>query len=315
MPTTKSPRKGTLQFTPRKKSKRQYPRVRNWSHKKEAKPLGFFGYKVGMTRVVAINENKNAHTVGEETAVPATIVECPPMKMYSARFYKNEEEALKLKKEIFFKTDKNLQKKTNLSKDNSKELDKIDVEEYDSITVTIYTQPSKAGVSKKKPELLEVGLGGKKQEKLDYIKESHNKEIDIESIFSTEDLVDIHAITKGKGNQGPVKRFGIGLKNHKSEKGRRNPGSLGPWNRQQHIMWRVSHAGQTGYHQRTEYNKQILEISADTEKRGKHFHKYGNIKSKYVLLHGSIPGPTKRTIVMSTPSREKKNKHKLSIQE
>ena len=49
------------------------------------------------------------------------------------------------------------------------------------------------------------------------------------------DYIDLRAITKGKGYQGPVKRFGIGLKSHKSEKGRRAPW---PWSsRKRHARW------------------------------------------------------------------------------
>ncbi|MBC8500445.1 MAG: 50S ribosomal protein L3 [DPANN group archaeon] len=313
MPTIKKPRSGSLQFWPRKKAKRIYARVRSWSKSKQAKPLAFLGYKVGMTHLIGLVENKYSHLKGEELFVPATIVECPPLKIFSTRFYKSEKGALQIKKEIFFKTEKNLSRKIKIPKENSKELEKINPKEYETITITIYTQPWKAGYGKKKPELVEVALGGTNQEKLDFIKQNFDKEIEIRSVFEEGQVVDVHVITKGKGFQGPVKRLGIGLKSHKSEKGRRAPGSLGPWKRQQHILWRVAHAGQTGFHQRTEYHKQILEISDEIEKRGKNFHKYGNIKSTYILLHGSLPGPKKRAIIMTTSIREKQNKHELSI--
>ena len=91
------------------------------------------------------------------------------------------------------------------------------------------------------------------------------------------------------------------------------PGSLGPWVRQQHISWKVPHAGQTGFHQRIEYHKQILDISNETEKLGKDFHKYGNIKSTYILLHGSSPGSKKRPINMTKSIRNTKRKHELTI--
>ena len=127
-------------------------------------------------------------------------------------------------------------------------------------------------------------------------------------------MLEIRGVTKAKGFQGPVKRFGIGLKSHKSEKGRRAPGSLGPWVRQQHISWRVAHAGQTGFHQRTEYNKQILKISDDIEAIGKDFHKYGNVKSTYMLIHGSVSGPKKRAVILTECIRPKPTKHKLALE-
>ena len=66
-----------------------------------------------------------------------------------------------------------------------------------------------------------------KYERGAFIKENLTKEISIKDIFS-EGIVDIRGVTKGKGNQGPMKRFGLTLRSHKSEKGRRGPGSGRP---------------------------------------------------------------------------------------
>lgn len=314
MPSIRSPRKGSMQFWPRKRAKRIYSRVRSWVTTKDAKPQAFIGYKVGMTHLMATDNNKNSHTVKEELAVPITIIECPPIKIYSVRFYKTKNHALYIDQEIFFKTDKNFSRKLNKqAKENKSALEKINVDDYKEIRITVYTQPQKAGFGKKKPELVEMAIGGSNQEKIDFIKENHDKEIALENVFEENQVVDIQGVTKGKGYQGPVKRFGIGLKSHKSEKGRRAPGSLGPWVRQQHISWRVAHAGQDGFHQRTEYNKQILRISTEPESAGKNFHKYGNIKSTYLLMHGSVLGPKKRTIIMTVPRRPSNKKHQLII--
>ncbi|MBU1855064.1 MAG: 50S ribosomal protein L3, partial [Nanoarchaeota archaeon] len=299
----------------RKRAKKSYARIRSWPETKEPKLLGFIGYKAGMVHKIAINNNKNSHMKGEEIAVPATIVECPPLKILSVRFYKIIKGVLQVEKEIFFKTEKNLKRKTNVSKDNSKELETLDFSSYDNITVLVYSQPEKTTIGKKKPEVVEMGLGGSNEDKINYVKNNFDKEIVVDSVFSENQMIDIHAITKGQGYQGPVKRFGIGLKSHKSEKGIRAPGSLGPWNRHQHIMWRVAHAGQTGFHQRIDYNKQILKLSNEILEEEKNIHKYGSVKSTYLLLHGSIPGPKKRTLVMTAPMREKKKKHQLTIEE
>ncbi len=61
-------------------------------------------------------------------------------------------------------------------------------------------------------------------------------------------------------------------------------------------------AGQTGYHQRTEYNKKILKIGEADQvdeinpKGG--FIKYGLVKNNYLLLKGSLPGPSKRLVML-----------------
>ena len=64
---------------------------------------------------------------------------------------------------------------------------------------------------------------------LEEAKKLLEKDIKVNDVFNDNEMVDVHAITKGKGTQGPVKRFGIKLKQHKSEKGTRRVGSLGDW--------------------------------------------------------------------------------------
>jgi len=55
----------------------------------DQKPLGFAGYKVGMTHAeVTIN---NPHVKGDpKKVVSVTIIECPPIKPFSLRFYKKQ---------------------------------------------------------------------------------------------------------------------------------------------------------------------------------------------------------------------------------
>jgi len=66
--------------------------------------------------------------------------------------------------------------------------------------------------------LVEIGLTGNLEGKLNFIKENLSKEISVLDFFENGQLVDFRGLTKGKGFQGPVKRFGIKLKFHKSEK-------------------------------------------------------------------------------------------------
>jgi large subunit ribosomal protein L3 len=65
--------------------------------------------------------------------------------------------------------------------------------------------------------MTEMAIAGTKEQKLDFIKDKLNKTITVSEIFPS-GVVDIRGISIGRGLQGPVKRFGIGLKNHKSEK-------------------------------------------------------------------------------------------------
>jgi large subunit ribosomal protein L3 len=84
-------------------------------------------------------------------------------------------------------------------------------------------------------------------------------------------------------------------------------GTAGSW----HPNWiqaTVPQAGQMGYHQRTEYNKRILKIGEKGEDINPNggFPHYGLVRNSYVLIHGSIPGPTKRLISMRDAIRYKR---------
>jgi len=297
MPTTRRPRFGSLAYHPRKRAKREIARVRSWAKLKEAKLLGFAGYKVGMTHLMITDNSPNSMTKGETIFCPSTIIECPPLKTASIRFYKKTNYGLKAVSDVLAENlDKELSRRIILPKNKKKKID--DIKDFDELTLIVYTQPRLTGIGKKKPELFEIAIGGKKEEKLNYAKDVLGKEVSIGDIFKEGNQVDIHAITKGRGLQGPVKRFGMGLKSHKSEKSRRNPGSLGPWKGQVNIMWKIPHAGQTGYFQRTEFNKWLLKIGNKGEeinpKGG--FVRYGVIKNPYVIVKGPIAGPKKRLI-------------------
>jgi large subunit ribosomal protein L3 len=312
MPATKMPRSGSMQFWPRKKARKPVARVRSWAKLDKAQLLGFAGYKVGMTNITIVDNRKRSITKSEKINVPVSIIECPPLKIASVRLYKKDNSSCRLVREMLGKADKELARKLSLPKkpqDVSSVLSGIKPEDYDEVRVNIYTQPKLTGIGKKKPEFFEIALAGSKEEALDYAKENLGKDIFVKDVFTEGAFADIHAVTKGKGYQGPVKRFGIGLTSHKSEKKRRGPGSLGGWKAQGHFMYRIAHAGQMGYHMRSEYNKQILSIDEDAEKINPKggFPGYGLVKNQYVLLKGSVSGARKRLIRFNMPVRKHAN--------
>ncbi len=302
-----NPRHGSMQYWPRKRAQRAYPRVRSWVAAKEAALLGFSGYKVGMTHVLIVDNRAKSLSKGQEIAVPVTVLECPPIKIAAARFYQKTPYGRKVMKEVNFKVDKELKRKITVAKKTQEaaDLESTYPEDYSAIRLLVYTQPKFTGLGKKKPELFEVALGGSPAEQLAYVKQQLGKEIRLSEVFKAGQLVDTLAVTKGKGFQGPVKRFGVSIRSHKSEKTKRGPASLGAWCGQAHMMYRVAHAGQMGYHTRTEWNKWILKISDKPEeinpKGG--FVRYGNVKSDYLLIKGSVQGATKRLVRLNKPKR------------
>lgn len=295
MPETGRPRYGSMQFWPRKKAKRPYSRVRTWKGSK-AGALGFAGYKVGMTHVTVMDKISKTKTA--EVSIPVTVIECPPVKIASVRVYKKQGYGIAVKDEIMFKADKDLSKKVRLPKSAKQDISNIDPDQCEDIRVMVYTQPKLTGIGKKKPELFELGLGGTNKEKLEFIKENLDKDITVKDVLSPGEQVDIIGVTKGKGYQGPVKRFGIKIQAPKSEKTKRGPGSLGGWKGHAHFMYRIGHAGQTGYHNRTDYNKWIMKIGDNPEeinpKGG--FVRYGLVKNNYLLVKGSVQGSLRRLI-------------------
>ena len=293
-------------YWPRKRAKRQSARVRSWSTLNSPQLLGFCGYKAGMTHVFITDNRKTSMTKGMDVPMSATVIECPPIKAASIRFYKKTPKKVILCSEIFSeKVDKELERTVLIPKKKSPDANKDNATDFDFIRLLVYTQPKLVGI-KKKPEVIEIGLGGKKEDQLNYAKSVLGKEISINDVFKEGQHLDIHAVTKGKGLQGPVKRFGIKIRSHKAEKTKRGPGSLGGWKGQGGIMYRVAHAGQTGYHLRTEFNKWLIKIGEKVEEVNPNggFIRYGLVKNKYILVKGSVAGPKKRLITLTVPIRK-----------
>jgi len=309
MPTRKSPRKGSLQFWPRKRAAKFLPRV-NWNAINSEKNLkGFICYKAGMASVHVKDNTPDSMTKGKKVIIPSTILECPPLKIFSARFYKEG----KVAKEILAENlDNELKRRLKLPKKAGEKIEGIKTEGYDDINVTCYSVVKKTGI-KKTPDLSEIGLKGSVEEKIDFIKKNLNKEISVLDVFEKNQLVDLRGLTKGKGFSGPVKRFGIHLKFHKSEKGRRRPGSLGPWHPAR-VTFRVPMAGQLGMFTRAVYNNKIIDLGKSENKKLKNIKNYGDIKTDYIIVKGSVQGPAKRQLIITSALREAKKTKKKNYE-
>lgn len=307
-----SPRHGSMQYWPRVRARRSYARVRSWPVTKEVGMLGFAGFKVGMTQVLLTDNRPNALTKGEDIIVPVTVIECPPLRVIGLRGYKTDEYGAKASAEVWAKKqDKYLSRKlTTPKKDVATSLDSLQPSNFSSFRLIVHTQPAQTGIGKKRPDVFEVGIGGSVEEQFTFAKEKIGQDITINDVFDEGEIVDTRVITKGKGFQGPVKRFGVAIRAAKSEKTKRGPGSLGSWRGQGHMMYRVAHAGQMGFHQRCEFNKQILKIGNDPKDVNVDggYIRFGNVKSTYVLLKGSVGGAKTRVVQLTRAQRAKKRK-------
>lgn len=298
-----NPRRGSMQFWPRKRAKHSLARIRAWAPNSKPKVLGFIGYKAGMTHIHIVDQRPKSLTKGEKIFMPVTIVECPPMTVYGVSFYKKGLLGSKKITSIFAKKlSKELAKKLQLPKNTKKSID--EVSEFEDLRLLIHSNPAQTGIGVKKPKLLEFALGGSKEEKLNYVKEILGKEINISDVFEAGESVDAHGITKGKGFQGTVKRFGVPIRQHKSEKTKRGIGNLGAWTPKR-VDFRVPQAGKMGYHLRTDHNKQIIKVAQEGQEITPNggIKNYGVVKSNYVLVSGSVMGPKKRALVLTHPIR------------
>ncbi len=303
MPKKNRPRFGSLQYWPRKRARKSIPRV-NWGSVKSSEEglQGFLAYKVGMASAVVKDDTDKSMTKGKKLVVPVTILEIPKMKIFSVRMYKNGRVA----KEIIVSNDKILKRKVKLPKE-TKSFE--NAEDFDEVRVIIYSV-LKNGF-KKTPDLAEVVVNS--SDKIGFVKRLIGKEIGLNELAKW-NVVDVRGLTKGKGLQGPVKRFGITLKAHKSEKGVRNPGSIGPWHPAR-VTFRVPMAGQLGMFSRVTNNLKALRYGEVSEgekniNKSEGFKNYGKIQGSYVIVSGSVQGPAKRQLLITPAARPNKKQTK-----
>ncbi|MEM5793299.1 MAG: 50S ribosomal protein L3 [Candidatus Aenigmatarchaeota archaeon] len=307
MPTVKVPRGGSLGFVPKKRAKKIYPEINKVKETEKLRISGFAGYKAGMIQVVITDNKKGSPTYGEQITVPATVLECPSIFVAGIRFYKQYKNGFQPLTEIWDEKvlkDKDIKRKVKLPnkydhKGKLKEVEKI-IQEIKKVRLLVRTQPRKSGLGKKKPEIFEIEVTGKDvNEKLKYSLEILGKELKAKDIFRDGEIVDVIAVTKGKGWEGPVRRFGLKIRPRKHQGRRRHVGSMGPETPRM-IKWTIPQAGQYGFFRRTEYNKRIIKIGEKgvevTPKSG--FKNYGVVKGDYMIIEGSVPGPSKRTILI-----------------
>ncbi|XVH32305.1 50S ribosomal protein L3 [Haloferacaceae archaeon DSL9] len=310
MPQPSRPRKGSLGYGPRKRAASEVPRIRSWPDDDGSPALqGFAGYKAGMTHVVMVNDEANSPREGMEESVPVTVVEVPPMRAVALRAYEDTPYGMKPVTEVWASEfDDELDRVLDLPAEDTFEEDSEALRELiaegrvDDLRLITHTVPSAmTNVPKKKPDVMETRVGGSSlEERADYALEllQGGGEHVFADVFRAGEYADVSGVTKGKGTQGPVKRWGVQKRKgkHARQGWRRRIGNLGPWNPSR-VRSTVPQQGQTGYHQRTELNKRLLAIGdGDEPSVDGGFVNYGEIDGPYVLVKGSLPGPNKRLL-------------------
>lgn len=305
MGKARSPRRGSMQFWPRKRAKQI--RVRSWSGSQQV--AGALTFKAGMLHAMVLDNSPKSMTKGEKISVPCTVLECPPMTVIGVSSYIEQGYGI-TKNGFVFASDISKENKRYLSRTLSVPKKTVDVStlpEGSFYRLLVMSSPFKTTIGKKSPNVMELPLIGSSSEQRDFALSQLGKDLSVSDIFKPGQQVDVHAVTKGKGFQGVIKRNGVALRSHKSEKGQRHRGNLGAWTPKR-VDYRVAQPGKMGYHLRTEYNKQVVDVSTDLEsvnpKSG--FRHYGLVKNPYVLLKGSVAGPANRSVVITPAIRAKR---------
>ena len=304
------PRRGSMAFSPRKRANRPFGQVKSWptTDASEVRVQGFAGWKAGMTHILSRDLNPRSPSAGQEVRVPVTVVECPKMRILGVRGYQMTPYGKQAVGEAWADADKIAEAFSELFKrlperkehDAEKHFANLESADLCEVRLIVATQPGEvSGIPTKVPDVMEMGLdGGSMSEQLNFAKEKLGEEYSFADSFEEGGLTDIVAVTKGYGWQGVIRRFGGKLQSHKNSKKRRQHGNMGDFGTG-YVRKTIRQGGQTGYHQRTEYNKRVLRIASPEDHAitpaGGFLH-YGEVNSDYILVKGSVPGPAKRLI-------------------
>ena len=287
MPKRTRPRRGSLQYWPRRRAKHIVARTAYWQHSKDAKPLGFAGWKAGMTHIQYIDNNNKSPTFGKTISKAVTVLDAPSLFVAAIRFYS----VFRVAGEKWAKVPKDIVLKVKMNSKSERPAT------FDDVRMVVATQPVKSGMRQTKSDTFEIGLGGDAKQKADYAESVLGKEISARDVFKAGDFIDVSAVTRGFGFTGPVKRWGIRIQTRKDKQMHRHVGSIGS-TVPRHVDWRVPAAGQFGYLTRTEFTKRVVMIDDDVNKviPAGGFVGYGLPKQSFILIEGSVPGPVKRLV-------------------
>ena len=196
MGTIHRPRWGSLQFWPRKKAEKEVPSV-NWKalYNSPAKNhlLGFICYKVGMQSVLVKDNTPNSMTKGKSIVVPVTVLECPALKVFSVRLYKNNQVVGEILSSSFEKEIKRRMKMPKNAKNEERD--------FDDARIIAYSLVKRTEI-KKSPDIMEIGLKGSAQEKLEFAKSILNREINFDEFFDKNQLIAFMLSRRERGFQG-----------------------------------------------------------------------------------------------------------------
>ena len=337
------PRCGHLGYLPKRRTKHNKGKIRHFPKDDKSKPVhltAFMGYKAGMTHTVRYFEKREGKKVLKKDICEAvTVVETPPMKVIGMvgyietprglralttvwaqklpvnvirRFYKNYYVA---KRKAFTNYAKKYEEDAKSKKHPNRDIQRV--KKYCQVVrVICATQIEKCKLRQKKAHVMEIQVnGGDVTKKVDWAVSKFENEISVGEVFENNEMVDTIAITRGKGTQGVIKRFGVTRLPRKTHRGLRKVACIGAWHPSA-VKWTVARAGNLGYYHRTQINQKIYRVGAGAVRDIKNnasteadahiknitpiggFPHYGIVNEDFLLIRGAVPGPRKRVVTI-----------------
>ena len=305
-----TPHRGSLAYLPKGRAKSMEARIRTWPkiNSDEPKLLAYAGFKVGCVQLVSIDDREKTPNHGKQLVSLGTVIATPPILIIGIRGYSKDNNGKHAEFDLYADNlPKHLSRLVKIKENSFDDSEKL-LKKIQDIFAIIAITPKNAGMQQKKPYVFEVAVkGGDIQKQFTFLKELLGRDVKIDQVFEAGTIVDTAAITKGKGWQGPVTRYGVKRKQHKSRKSVREVGSLGPIS-PQYVMYTVPRGGQMGFHQRTEYDKRIMMIDNTENIKFKinpdgGFKHFGNVDGDFLIVHGSVPGTYNRLIKLRSQIR------------
>jgi len=345
-----APRHGSLAFLPRKRARRHRGKVKAFpkdTNAGEPSLTAYIGYKAGMTHILRDLDRPGSKAHKKQIVEAVTIIECPKMvgvgivgyvqtpqglralttvwatgelsEEFRRRYYKNW---TKSKKKAFTK----YRARANADKSNAEFNERIDQIKKNCQVVRLIAHSKISELKQfrmRKSHVMEIQVnGGSVDAKVEFAKGLLEKDIPVKSVFSDNEMIDTIGVTKGRGTEGVVTRWGVTRLPRKTHRGLRKVACIGSWHPAR-VAYSVARVGQYGYHHRTELRKKIYMVGEGvTREDGKKvynsattehdltekaitpmggFPHYGEVLQDFLMVKGSVPGCKKRPITLRKP--------------
>merc|ERR1712216_865039 len=152
-----------------------------------------------------------------------------------------------------------------------------------------HTQVSKAKIGQKKAHIMEIQInGGSVPEKVDFCTKMFEQSVPVGTVFADNEMVDTIGVTKGRGWEGVITRWGCTRLARKTHRGLRKVACIGAWHPQR-VKFQTPRAGQLGYYHRTEINKKIYRIGKSIKEDANNAMTENDLTEKAITPMGGFP--------------------------